>query len=219
MSQNQLVPCPGCARHVRLAEATCPFCNSSLDSSVLAARYAPRRAAVPGGIKRAALMALGTSVAAACGGKTGGTGEDVLPIAASESTTDEAPSVIAICGAPVAPSSSEPAASTTGEPATTTTREPLPSTDEDSTWNAVPPYGFPPSTLPSTNEPTEPPGGTSSDTDVNTVPPDAAGDAGADAAIDAAATGEVDGGVDEPSTVADDLTDLAQPEYGAPIPE
>src|SRR5262245_2836172 len=27
-----LVPCPGCARHVRASETTCPFCDSAIDA-------------------------------------------------------------------------------------------------------------------------------------------------------------------------------------------
>lgn len=63
---SQLVPCPNCARHVRLA-ATCPFCDFALDVAVLSEQHAPRRDVVPAGSKRAALFALGAGMAAACG--------------------------------------------------------------------------------------------------------------------------------------------------------
>jgi hypothetical protein len=67
---SQLVPCLGCGRHVRLTSATCPFCDVALDVAALNERYAPRRTGVAGGIKRAAVFALGAGMAAACGGES-----------------------------------------------------------------------------------------------------------------------------------------------------
>lgn len=202
---SQLVPCPRCERHVRLPEISCPFCGGELDAQALGARYAARRGGVPSGIKRAALMAIGT-VAAACGGKTDGTGDDTAPIVATDgSGTDEVPSVVAIYGAPVAPSSSEPAASqlTEGEPTVAPTSD-TPTigdepTDDDPTGGIAPPYGIPPW------DPT-------SDVGVNTSAPPIDRDAGVDAGA------EVDASADT-STDVDEFTGLAQPEYGAPIPE
>lgn len=52
-----LAPCPGCRRHVRVAEAACPFCRSSLEG--LAAR--PEREL--GRLGRAALFAAAALVA------------------------------------------------------------------------------------------------------------------------------------------------------------
>jgi hypothetical protein len=58
---RQLVPCPGCARHVRLAEPACPFCG---DSSV---RIAPVRKA-PLGRSRAAILGATLATTAAASG-------------------------------------------------------------------------------------------------------------------------------------------------------
>lgn len=213
---SQLVPCPSCDRHVRLPESSCPFCGGELNAQALGAKYASRRAPVPTGIKRAALMALST-VAAACGGKTDGTGDDTAPIVATETgdtlpvgtpvygappvtsevaavTSDDGPSgtLVAIYGAPVPPSSE------------TVTSEPAPSTGGgqtvvDDTWGALPAYGLPPWDL--------------TDVVVNTSAPSLDGDAGVDGGVDG------DAGSADVATVVDDFTDLAQPEYGAPIPE
>lgn len=54
---HPLAPCPGCRRHVRVAEATCPFCRSDLEG--LAAR--PDRDF--GRLGRAALFAAAALVA------------------------------------------------------------------------------------------------------------------------------------------------------------
>ena len=34
MSNNRLVPCAACARHVRASEAACPFCRAELPRSL-----------------------------------------------------------------------------------------------------------------------------------------------------------------------------------------
>jgi hypothetical protein len=62
---SQLVPCPGCDRHVRSDETTCPFCQAAL---------APTRPCVggcsappPARLARAALVAAGAALlGAAC---------------------------------------------------------------------------------------------------------------------------------------------------------
>ena len=67
---SHLVPCPGCNRHVRNSEASCPFCDRELD---LARSPAP---AVPTTrIGRAALFTFSATLAgatalAACGGES-----------------------------------------------------------------------------------------------------------------------------------------------------
>lgn len=60
---SQLVPCPGCARHVRFAEPACPFCGDS------SPRPAPRRASPIAKRSRAAILGatLATTAAAAAG--------------------------------------------------------------------------------------------------------------------------------------------------------
>jgi hypothetical protein len=75
-----LVPCPACARHVRVSEATCPFCATAMPE-------AP--APVPGTnqrLSRAAAYAFTATVAAAAGGAL---------VACSSSST-----AVALYGAP-----------------------------------------------------------------------------------------------------------------------
>lgn len=67
---NHLVPCPGCARHVRQSETSCPFCSAALSLDHLPAPVLPRSR-----LSRAAMFAFGTGVAGAaslvgCGGDT-----------------------------------------------------------------------------------------------------------------------------------------------------
>ena len=52
-----LVPCPGCARHVRAAENACPFC-----ATALATEPALRPSTNVRGLSRAAIMVLGASL-------------------------------------------------------------------------------------------------------------------------------------------------------------
>ena len=57
---DSLVPCPSCARHVRVAEAACPFCSTQLprvESAPLSTQ--PLR------VSRATLFAFGASLAVA----------------------------------------------------------------------------------------------------------------------------------------------------------
>ena len=70
MSSHHLRPCPSCARHVRVSEGSCPFCDTSLAGLFDGDRPGVAPATR---LSRAALFALGTgaaSVAAACGGST-----------------------------------------------------------------------------------------------------------------------------------------------------
>ena len=74
MTDARLLPCPACARHVRVSESTCPFCTAGLPSS-LRSQPLPRS---PGTrLSRAALYAFGASagVLAACGGTTSTLGD------------------------------------------------------------------------------------------------------------------------------------------------
>ena len=64
----RLVPCSGCARHVRVIDRECPFCGCSIDVTPAAPLPSLR------GLGRAALVALGTSLAGgamACGARGG----------------------------------------------------------------------------------------------------------------------------------------------------
>jgi hypothetical protein len=62
---SDLRPCPGCRRHVRIDERTCPFCTAALDAG------APPALPV-GRLTRAAVFSAGAALAAGagCGGKT-----------------------------------------------------------------------------------------------------------------------------------------------------
>jgi len=75
MNKSHLVSCAACARHVRASEAACPFCGAELPRSLREARP-PRPPAMRLG--RAALMAIGTgaaTIATACGGNVGTSGD------------------------------------------------------------------------------------------------------------------------------------------------
>lgn len=195
---SQLVPCPSCSRHVRLSNPQCPFCDVALDAAALSERYASRRAPVPAGIKRAALVALGT-VAAACGGQTSDTSHTAPVLTTSTATTDGSePNVaVPIYGASVSPESSGTSSDVSTSPVSDvdeTTTEPL----------AIPAYGIGP-IYPET---------TTSDGPVSTTGAEAdagAAEAGDDAGADAAAASD--------TTDVDEWTNLAQPAYGAPIRE
>jgi hypothetical protein len=60
-----LFPCPSCARHVRVADASCPFCQTPL------AAHAPRRIPDMSRLSRAAQVAFGAALAAACASEPG----------------------------------------------------------------------------------------------------------------------------------------------------
>lgn len=61
-----LVPCDGCRRHVRAADARCPFCAAPVPT---VPPESSRRVSRRGNLTRAAIFYLGASVASACGGE------------------------------------------------------------------------------------------------------------------------------------------------------
>jgi hypothetical protein len=68
MSRIHLIACPGCARHVRVSEAICPFCKGDIGEALRAST--PRQAPAQR-LSRAALYAFGVgsiTIATACGG-------------------------------------------------------------------------------------------------------------------------------------------------------
>jgi hypothetical protein len=66
---NHLLPCPGCARHVRAIDPMCPFCGAALPTS-LRQQMVPR---VPlKRLGRSATLAFGAALAAAGCGDAGG---------------------------------------------------------------------------------------------------------------------------------------------------
>src|SRR5687768_12750953 len=66
---KHLLPCPGCARHVRAIDPLCPFCGAALPMSLRAAtpRVPTKR------LGRSATLAFGAALAAsACGSSMSG---------------------------------------------------------------------------------------------------------------------------------------------------
>lgn len=67
---NQLIPCPGCNRHVRQAESSCPFCSAALSLADVPEHALPRTR-----LGRAATFAFGATLVGAtalvaCGGES-----------------------------------------------------------------------------------------------------------------------------------------------------
>jgi len=68
---SQLIPCPGCNRHVRQAENSCPFCSAALSLADVPEHVLPRSR-----LGRAATFAFGATLVGAttliaCGGDSG----------------------------------------------------------------------------------------------------------------------------------------------------
>jgi hypothetical protein len=144
-----LRPCKSCSRHVRADEARCPFCSAELETAL-------PQAFIDGRLSRAAIMAVGTALAAGTLGGCGNGVGDSISVApayggppqpmprpptpddsASAATTASLPSTAA---APVTATAS--ATATAGVPATatataTTKKAPPPAT-------VMPAYGAPP---------------------------------------------------------------------------
>src|SRR5688572_9489367 len=57
---NRLLPCPGCARHVRITEGECPFCKAELDFSSAPDLVLPKQR-----LGRAATFAFGATLVGA----------------------------------------------------------------------------------------------------------------------------------------------------------
>lgn len=94
-----LVPCDGCARHVRSDDDACPFCGASIAP-------APAPANPRGRLGRAALFAFGAAVAATVGatgcGDSHGPGDDAgVEADAGPGARDAGPAEVD-SGAPVA---------------------------------------------------------------------------------------------------------------------
>src|SRR5688572_19268691 len=96
-----LVPCPSCKRHVRAAEAACPFCAEPLPDDI-GARAIP---GAPHRMTRAAAFVFGATVAVAgCGtdtdgGGAGGGGGEGGMASSSTGPADDG-GVMALYGAP-----------------------------------------------------------------------------------------------------------------------
>jgi hypothetical protein len=69
MANVRLAACPSCARHVRLSEATCPFCAHALPAEL---RAAPAPRPPPARLSRNGLYVFGVAsvaLSSACGGE------------------------------------------------------------------------------------------------------------------------------------------------------
>jgi hypothetical protein len=101
---THLAPCPSCARHVRVSEARCPFCDGGLNDTfhALPAPQPPMRR-----LKRAALYAVGASglVLGACSSSSSNTMTQALyggPPADAAADAADGGQVVALYGAPPA---------------------------------------------------------------------------------------------------------------------
>jgi len=102
MSQAHLIPCPGCARHVRAFESACPFCAASLPESLRASVPARRPT---GRLTRAALYTFGATsltLAAACSSTSSDTGTQDGATDVTHADSPGMPDVIAHYGCPPA---------------------------------------------------------------------------------------------------------------------
>jgi hypothetical protein len=119
---SQLIPCPGCNRHVRQSESSCPFCSSALSLGDVPAAELPRTR-----LGRAATFAFGASLAlAACGGdsETGKEGGGGAPAAGSAAKGGESSggsimggthTVTPVYGAPAAGTGNDNASGSAGQ--------------------------------------------------------------------------------------------------------
>ncbi|HEX8791067.1 MAG TPA: hypothetical protein VF765_08935 [Polyangiaceae bacterium] len=90
---RRLHPCPSCEQHVRASETRCPFCDAPLPAGFGAIERAPVASDASGHpLSRAALLFVGATTAAACGGKTQTTPESTGP---SDAGGDVVTSVVA----------------------------------------------------------------------------------------------------------------------------
>ena len=78
----RLLPCASCSRHIRADESACPFCHASvpLGFGAFEAEASARSSKAGRPLSRAAVLFVGASVAAACGGvestsQTGGSAD------------------------------------------------------------------------------------------------------------------------------------------------
>lgn len=162
---NRLVPCPVCARHVRVGDVACPFCASALPERRDDVARGPLRSIVAPATSRAAILFLGAVAASGCG-ESKGPAESPSSGTKAEPTFNPIPPYGAPPPPPPDPTSSTAAqdagAAPTGGGATQpqgqqqgTTQDsrqgasqdpkPAPSgTTIRSPVQAVPPYGVPP---------------------------------------------------------------------------
>ena len=139
----QLVPCPGCTRHVRLSDDACPFCAATLDVAALSKHHGARRVSAPAGLKRAALFAL-TTTAAACGGRSQADEDTAPPLVTFDDSQPVAGSS-GLTSAPTTPTVNPTTTTPTVNPTTTTSPPVEPGTTDTGApdTTVVPVYGAP----------------------------------------------------------------------------
>ena len=100
-----MVGCVGCARHVRVTEARCPFCGAAVEAGEAPSRELPR------GASRAMIAALGVSLSlGACQGRTSTatrTPADGPRTPPAEPHVEAHPTIVAPYGAPPDPTWAE----------------------------------------------------------------------------------------------------------------
>jgi hypothetical protein len=93
-----LIACPGCARHVRRTETSCPFCHAALDLTAVADRPVPRTR-----LSRSAAFAFGAALSTQLTGCPGSSGtdagspdvpEDARDVADTGAGPDDAPASV-----------------------------------------------------------------------------------------------------------------------------
>lgn len=129
-----LVPCPGCARHVRASEATCPFCDAAIGAAT------PRALAPATNDRLLARAALTFAAAAATTLTACGKEATDKPVPAPTSTPNDNLPAPAYGPPPMMIDAAPP------EPAPTTTTSSSASAKpiEKPAPTAVPAYGVPP---------------------------------------------------------------------------
>ena len=147
-----LVPCPACRRHIRAVETTCPFCSRAVSQASAQAV----RPAMTGRLSRAALVALGTTLAG-CSATTSsvdGSMSPDTPLADARTGTDVQPDLTNCCppyGHPIFDASTDTGSVDTGVDAgniappygIAPTDAGMPDTGTDA-GNIAPPYGIAP---------------------------------------------------------------------------
>lgn len=181
---SQFSPCLHCKRHVRIGDGACPFCGG-------AAPTRGRALSNTAGMKRAALFALGTSLAAAC------------------SDADEPGKV----NSPATPTSATATSSAGGMSSTGATATATPSPSD--TENTQPVYGSPVAT---SSQPSPQPlyGAIPVPSTSNGVPEVDAGDTDS-GATDAGVGDGGDAASDDGGIVVDPSPTTVQALYGAPV--
>jgi hypothetical protein len=90
-----LVPCPSCARHVRVLEEACPFCGNPFTAMPIARAFATTPP-LSGRLSRAAMVLAGATALAGCGKEP-----TIVDPAPKPTSTDNAPMAVLYGGPPI----------------------------------------------------------------------------------------------------------------------